>query len=217
MKRQNNIIKGLILIVIILILFNLLFNNRMNKLQQINTEINIDNKIKIDSIIDLKIVLDSIIIKYDSLDSLYIAKRVDLRRYLKAMSFKESTYNQWEENRYGMLGLYQFNNNTLKMLGFNFTKYEFLSSIEKQDAAMIEYMKFNKKVLSKYIVEYAGTTHDSVYITASGILAGAHLMGPGGIIEFFDNDGKYSMVDGNNVHIKSYIEEFSGYEILSAL
>ena len=48
-------------------------------------------------------------------------------------------------------------------------------------------------------------------ITESGILAAAHLAGPGNVKKFFKKGVEFK--DGNGTKMTSYLTQFSGYEL----
>ena len=50
-----------------------------------------------------------------------------------------------------------------------------------------------------------------IYITESGILAAAHLAGPGNVKKFFRKG--YEFKDGNGTKMTSYLERFSSYKL----
>ena len=64
---------------------------------------------------------------------------------------------------------------TLKSLGYDVTKEEFLNSPYLQERAMLDLLNHNKKILQKYIDHWDGKTIQGDVITESGILASAHL------------------------------------------
>ncbi len=122
------------------------------------------------------------------------------------------------------MGKYQFGDRTLWSLGAHFkvTRDEFLGDIALQDSAMVAYLRQNRERLSDIIIQYDGQWYEGIYITESGILAGAHLVGPGGVLAYFDSTYTVAMngrnirprvADGNGTHVKEYIEEFSGYSL----
>jgi len=158
------------------------------------------------------ITIDSLKMDYDSLSKEY-EQVLEIDRFLGSIALRESSGDQWNVNQYGMLGLYQFDPKTLTYLGIKETKSNYLNDIGAQNFAMIKYLKYNKKKLNKYIERYDGKTHKGIYVTTSGILAGAHLMGAGGVMDFFDDSGRYKQYDGNDVHVSEYIAQFSGYDI----
>lgn len=105
------------------------------------------------------------------------------------------------------------------MLGFHVSAREFLNNPKLQDSAMVAYLRFNAKRLSTYIEQYSGKTIHGVKISKAGILAGAHLKGAGGIIEFFVRKGWYDrkdrnyLRDANGTHIASYIVKCQDFEL----
>lgn len=117
-------------------------------------------------------------------------------------------------SRAGYLGMYQFHPRTLAYIGVDVTPDEFLTNPELQDSVMVEYMRMNARGLDKVIKYYSGKEVNGVYITKAGILAGAHLVGPGGVLAFFRPDKyDYKTVDGNGVHVSVYMTKFAGYDL----
>jgi len=47
----------------------------------------------------------------------------------------------------------------------------------------------------------------------SGIIAGAHLVGHGGVKTWLDSNGTTDVKDGNGVCVSEYMEQFAGYDI----
>ena len=148
----------------------------------------------------------------------------DLYVFLGAVAQRESNNTQHVVNRIGMLGKYQFSPKTLWGLGMQFkvTRAEFLGNSALQDSAMIQYLRDNRTILRDVIVAYDGKWYGGIYITESGLLAGAHLVGPHGLRAFFEPDytvRRGSRVirpltkDGNGTKVVEYIEEFSGYDL----
>lgn len=208
---------------IILILILSIFIFKFFKIQIHNSNLEKENKELIDTINQKDKEIDSIRFQFDSLkndyDSLYkdVIIKKDLKSFLNKISMRESSGNHSIVNKYGMMGLYQFKKSTLQMLGIHVDDRLYLNDIDLQNYSMIENMKFNKKVLGYYINKYNGKYHKGVKITPSGLLAGAHLTGPGSIIEFFEDTGKYKTVDGNGVDVSEYIKEFANYDIMASL
>lgn len=131
--------------------------------------------------------------------------------FLDAIGHKESRNNYKVVNTYGYMGRYQFGKATLKGLGFKVTKEEFLNNPELQELAMQSLLEHNKKKLKKYIEKYNGKVVHGVYVTESGILAAAHLAGPGNVKKFFRKG--YEFRDGNGTKMTSYMEKFSNYKL----
>ena len=76
---------------------------------------------------------------------------------------------------------------------------------------MLCYKIYIIKKLQKYIDKFEGQEINGILITESGILAAAHLGGPGSVRKYF-RSGKI-MKDGNGVKITSYMKQFSGYDL----
>jgi hypothetical protein len=109
------------------------------------------------------------------------------------------------------MGKYQFGKSTLRGLGYKVSRKEFLNSPELQEQAMLDLLSHNKKILQTYIDYWDGKNINGKVITESGILAAAHLGGPGNVKKFF-RDGKV-FKDGNGTKITKYLTHFSGYKL----
>lgn len=81
----------------------------------------------------------------------------------------------------------------------------------KQDLAMKQLLKNNKAYLGDYIDKWVGKKKKGINITLSGLLAGAHLLGPSNVKAFLDN-GTITK-DGYGTPITEYIKKFGGYNI----
>lgn len=135
----------------------------------------------------------------------------ELQRFLSDIGFRESGNRYDITNKWGYMGRYQFGKSTLKGLGFDVSKNEFLSNPQLQDSAMMALLNHNKEKLQKYIDLFDGETIDGMYISESGILAAAHLGGQGSVKRYFRNGKVFR--DGNGTKITSYMNKFSGYDI----
>ena len=114
-------------------------------------------------------------------------------------------------NRFGYMGKYQFGRSTLKGLGYNVTRKEFLNSPVLQEQAMLDLLSHNKKILQTYIDYWEGKTVYGKVITESGILAAAHLAGPGNVKKFLRKGENFK--DGNGTKLTTYLTHFSGYKL----
>lgn len=133
-------------------------------------------------------------------------------QFLNAIGHRESTNNYKAVNQYGYLGRYQFGRRTLNALGYDdITNREFLSSPDIQEDAMADLLHHNYKILKKFISKYEGQVVAGVLITESGILAAAHLAGPGNVKKFFRKG--YEFKDGNGTKMTSYMKRFSGFNL----
>ena len=136
----------------------------------------------------------------------------DHSRFLDDIGFRESSNNYHAVNQFGYLGKYQFGRRTLDALGFdNISNREFLENQSIQEEAMYALLLHNKKILRRQITKYVGTTVAGVYITESGLLAAAHLAGPGNVRKFLRKG--YEFKDGNGTKMTSYMTLFSNYRL----
>ena len=131
--------------------------------------------------------------------------------FKEALAFKESRGNYFTVNTYGYLGKYQFGKNTLKLIGIYNTS-EFLKDPKLQEKAFIANAERNKWILRRDIKRFVGKQVGGVLITESGILAAAHLAGPGSVKKFLRSYGAIGFADAYGTTIKSYMKRFSGYD-----
>lgn len=133
----------------------------------------------------------------------------NLDTFLYDMAERESSNRYDVVNQYGYMGAYQFGSSTLKNLGYNVSKKEFLNNPALQEEAMIKLLKANKHTLRRQIKKYNGKLVNGVLVTESGLLAAAHLVGAGSVRKWVRN-GKISR-DRNGVTLVSYLTKFNGY------
>ncbi|RMZ50917.1 peptidoglycan-binding protein LysM [Flavobacteriaceae bacterium PRS1] len=131
--------------------------------------------------------------------------------FKEALAFKESRGNYFTVNTHGYLGKYQFGKNTLKLIGIYNTN-KFLSDPKLQEKAFIANTARNKWILRRDIKRFVGKIVGGVLITESGILAAAHLAGPGSVKKFLRSYGAIGFADAYGTTIKSYMKRFSGYD-----
>ena len=131
--------------------------------------------------------------------------------FLEAIGMRESSNRYDEVNGWGYMGKYQFGKRTLKSLGYDVSKEQFLNSPYLQEKAMLDLLLHNKKILQKYIDKWEGKTINGNEITESGILAAAHLAGPGNVKRFLRKGKEFR--DGNGTKLTSYLTQFSGYKL----
>jgi len=133
-------------------------------------------------------------------------------KFLEDLGFRESSGNYKAVNQFGYLGKYQFGRQTLDNLGYkDISNRQFLSDPSIQEQAMEDLLVHNKKILRRYIQKYNGKVINGIFITESGILAAAHLSGPGNVKKFFRKG--YEFRDGNGTKMTSYIKKFSNYQL----
>ena len=131
------------------------------------------------------------------------------QQFLEAIGHRESSNNYLVVNEFGYMGRYQFGKATLKGLGINVTKEEFITNPKLQEKAMHMLLSHNRKKLKRYIKKYEGQIIHGVLITESGVLAAAHLAGQGNVRKFLKNG--FVFEDGNGTKMTSYMKQFGGY------
>ena len=131
------------------------------------------------------------------------------QQFLEAIGHRESSNNYSVVNEFGYMGKYQFGKATLKGLGINVTKEEFITNPKLQEKAMHMLLSHNKKKLKRYIKKYEGQIIHGVLITESGVLEASHLAGQGNVRKFLKNG--FVFEDGNGTKMTSYMKQFGGY------
>ena len=114
-------------------------------------------------------------------------------------------------NTLGYLGKYQFGKETLKLIGvYNTTK--FLFDPQLQEKAFIANAMRNKWILRRDIKRFVGKRIDGIIVTESGILAAAHLAGPGSVKKYLRSYGALGFTDAYGTTVRNYMKRFSGYD-----
>ncbi|AXO81780.1 peptidoglycan-binding protein LysM [Olleya aquimaris] len=131
--------------------------------------------------------------------------------FKEALGFKESQNDYFRVNQFGYLGKYQFGKGTLRLIGIYHPQY-FLSNPELQEKAFIANAQRNKWVLRRDIKRFKGSYINGIKVTESGILAAAHLAGPGNVKKYLRSYGQNGFADANGTTIRHYLKKFSGYD-----
>ncbi|AUC81937.1 peptidoglycan-binding protein LysM [Lacinutrix sp. Bg11-31] len=131
--------------------------------------------------------------------------------FKEKLGFKESQNDYFRVNTLGYLGKYQFGRSTLELIGINDTKH-FLNTPELQEKAFIANAERNKWVLRRDIKRFVGKSINGIEVTESGILAAAHLAGPGGVKKYLRSYGSNGFEDAYGTSIKNYMKRFQGYD-----
>jgi len=148
--------------------------------------------------------------------------------FAEAIRQAESSNRYDIKNRFGYLGAYQFGKARLLDLGISindFGKYlhpvaykkakkmseeEFLKNKELQDEVFREHCKQLARVIKKRFSYLLNKKHRNIKLTLSGMIAGAHLVGLGGLIKWIN--GK-EVKDGNGVSVEVYLKKFQDYDL----
>lgn len=131
--------------------------------------------------------------------------------FKEAIAFKESGGDYNSVNTYGYLGKYQFGTETLKMIGIN-NPVKFLKNPKLQEKAFIANAARNKWILRRDIKNFVGKRINGIIVTESGILAAAHLAGPGSVKKYLRSYGLDNFADGYGTTVHYYMKRFSGYD-----
>jgi hypothetical protein len=129
------------------------------------------------------------------------------------MARRESDNTPNVVNKFGMMGKYQFDPRTVKVLGYRVSKNQFLRNPELQDSVMVSYMRANNSLLDRIIENYEGRKFKGIHITRSGVLAAAHLAGAGNVKKYFADGDMNGRTDANGTSIRDYLQEFNKYKL----
>jgi hypothetical protein len=147
--------------------------------------------------------------------------------FLRALAEQESSMNQNAVNQFGYAGLYQMGTPALQDAGYKNSsgawtgkdginsQADFLANAQAQTNAITAYHQAAwNAITANGLDAYIGQSVNGIPITASGLVAGYHLLGLGnashpGLLAFLQ-DGTVG-TDGNDTAITSYIAKFGGY------
>jgi len=132
--------------------------------------------------------------------------------FKEAVGYSESRGYYHLVNKFGYMGKYQFGKSALASIGIFDTK-DFIHKPELQEEAFYAFTSRNKWLLRKEIAQYSGKVIGGVMVTESGILAAAHLAGPGGIKRFLHSNGSRDVADAFGTQVKQYLKRFEGYDL----
>ncbi len=138
----------------------------------------------------------------------------DFVGFKEFLGFFESGSDYKKINRLGYLGKYQFGRSTLKVLRIKKIN-EFIDIPELQEKAFLMNVMRNKWILRREIRRFNGKKLNNILITESGIIAAAHLSGPGNVKKYLRNygDDKFDLGDINGTKISDYMKTFKGYDL----
>ena len=130
------------------------------------------------------------------------------------LGFFESGSDYDKINRFGYIGKYQFGKGTLKMYGVtNLVNYK--NNPELQEKIFLMNVMRNKWILRREISWYSNRYLGGVYVSESGIIAAAHLSGPGNVKKYLRShcDASLNKKDANGTSISDYMRIFRDYDI----
>ncbi|RWC01473.1 MAG: calcium-binding protein [Mesorhizobium sp.] len=155
--------------------------------------------------------------------------------FLYALAFSESSNRYDYVNPQGYAGAYQAGESALRMIGYYKldgtaavdwnngwtgkdginSLADWLSSPAIQDKAAGEYFTYlwNTEFKDLGLQNYIGQTINGVEITASGLLAGAHLVGADSVAVYLNSGGTQGATDPWGTPVAEYIAKFGGYDV----
>ena len=131
--------------------------------------------------------------------------------FLHVVGHSESSNRYNVVNRLGYMGRYQFGKSTLKSLDINVSRKTFLNSPYLQEEAMDRLLTENYKSLRRYLKKYDGKVVHGVFVTKSGTLAAAHLVGAGAVSKWFRRGTQAK--DANGTRLTTYMKVFANYDL----
>jgi len=142
----------------------------------------------------------------------------DFVGFKEFIGFYESGSDYKKINSLGYLGKYQFGRSTLKVLRIKKIN-NFINIPELQEKAFLMNVMRNKWILRREIERFSGKKINNILITESGIIAAAHLSGPGNVKKFLRNNcnNNLDFKDINGTKISDYIKIFRNYDISNIL
>jgi integrating conjugative element protein (TIGR03758 family) len=91
---------------------------------------------------------------------------------------------------------------------------DFIASPAKQTQAITDYNQRQWSYITAMRLDQAiGRTINGILITESGLLAGAHLVGIGGLQQFINSNGRIVPKDGTGTPIPKYVKDFGGFAL----
>jgi hypothetical protein len=159
-------------------------------------------------------------IKFKSLSMLLIEKfhESEFSRFINDLGLRESGNNWLSINSIGCFGEWQFDESTLKFLGYRritlmkFKKDPEIFPRELQLQVLKTLIKVNLLILADY-ERFIGDSINGVVITKSGMIAASHLGGAGSLEKFLDSKGKINRKDIFGTSIFDYLKKFRCYEL----
>ena len=136
--------------------------------------------------------------------------------FKEALAFQESGGDYFVKNPYGYLGKYQFGEGTLAVLGISDIE-GFLYDPKLQESVFHANLVRNKWILRREINKYSKMVIQAIPITESGILAAAHLAGPGNVKKYLRSGGTHDVQDAFGTQISDYLQKFAGYDISNVI
>jgi hypothetical protein len=141
------------------------------------------------------------------------SKPTPMELFMELVGEIESNNNYNVVNSFGMLGRYQFSPTTIRYLGFDVSREEFLNNPTLQDSVMVAYIRYNHNHLNELIERYEGTERNGVVLTRAAILAGAHFAGTNGMRTYLVQNQTDGRRDAYGMTVRRYISHFQDFHL----
>ncbi|WP_180163230.1 MULTISPECIES: hypothetical protein [unclassified Acinetobacter] len=131
----------------------------------------------------------------------------DIKKAKKGSALHENWKNQFDSNNWSGHWSGKKNINS---------KFEFLNNPQIQYEVIKEWINYLcKQIRNNNLNEHFGRVIQGVEINESGVIAGMHLVGIGGLGAFLgvSKFSSHKQTDGNGTHIKKYIQDFGGFDL----
>ena len=143
------------------------------------------------------------------LETREVKSEVSASEFYSKLGFLESGGDYSAVNTFGYIGKYQFGVATLKAIGIEVSRGEYLKDTVLQERSVRVLTAHNKKVLRRHIRKYTGTTIKGVVVSEAGILAAAHLVGAGNVMAYLESGGRINKADAYNTKCSDYMAKFA--------
>jgi hypothetical protein len=142
----------------------------------------------------------------------------EFSRFINDLGYSESGNNWLCVNRIGCFGELQFDESTLKCLGYRkitLKKFKANPGIfprELQMEVLKTLIRVNLLILADY-EHFIGDSINGVIITKSGMIAASHLGGAGSLEKFLNSNGRINKKDVLGTSIFDYLKKFRNYDL----
>jgi hypothetical protein len=142
----------------------------------------------------------------------------EFSRFINDLGLSESGNNWLCINQIGCFGEWQFDESTLKYLGYRkvtlkrFKANPEIFPRELQLKALKTLIKVNLSLLMDY-EHFIGDTINGIIITKAGMIAASHLGGAGSLQKFLDSNGIINKRDILGTSIYDYLKKFNSYDL----
>ncbi len=157
-----------------------------------------------------------------------------LDEFYRDLGASESSGRYNVVNRYGYAGKYQMGEQAMVAAGYykpknkynndwtgQFTGQDgiyslqnFLNNPKAQENAQVAFKRAQwNELINKGATRYLGQNIKGINITASALLAGAHLKGSDTVALFLKSGGKIDLPDKNGVKVSDYMKKFQNYDV----